>query len=143
MQCELSTVVENKDTIKKILEESKTIAVIGLSPDESKASNMVSRYMQEQGYKIIPIYPKEDTILGQKVYRSLEEVEEKIDIVNIFRKPQVVGLVVDKVLSRSDVKCVWAQKHIVNNKAMQKAKDKGLVSVQDQCLMIVHKELFC
>jgi predicted CoA-binding protein len=142
MECTLSTVNENKDVIKKILEETKTIAVVGLSPDESKASHRVAKYMQSVGYKIIPIYPKEDMILGEKVYRDLDDITENIDIVNIFRKPAVVTGVVVKVLQRDDIKCVWTQVGIVNNTAMQIVKDKGLVAVQNRCLMVDHKELF-
>ena len=74
MECEMPLINSNKDEMKKIFESVKTIAILGLSPDESKASNMVAQYLQNVGYKIVPVYPKEDEILGEKVYRSLAEI---------------------------------------------------------------------
>jgi predicted CoA-binding protein len=141
MSCEFPTINEPDEKLKDIFENTKSIAIIGLSPKEEKDSNKVAKYLQSQGYKIIPVYPKEDTILGEKVYRSLSEITESIDMVNIFRKPEVVATVVDEVLKRDDVKTVWAQKGIVNNEAMQKAKDAGLNAVQNRCTMVEDKAI--
>ena len=88
MECEFPTVNSNKDEIKDIFRSVKTIAVIGLSPDETKDSNRVAKYLQSVGYKIVPVYPKEDIILGEQVYRSLSEIPFEIDLVNVFRKPE-------------------------------------------------------
>jgi predicted CoA-binding protein len=85
MECEFPTINSNKQEIREIFNITKTIAVLGLSPDESKASYRVAKYLQEHGFKIVPIYPKEETILGEKVYRSLLEIPFEIDMVDIFR----------------------------------------------------------
>ena len=144
MECEMPQTNSNKDEIKEILEETKTIAVIGCSPNSEKASHKVARYLKNAGYKMIPIYPKEDEILGEKVYRSLDEIpsEIKIDMVDIFRKPDVIGQVVDAAIKRGDVKCIWTQLGLVNNEAAKKAEDAGLKVVQNFCTKIEHAALF-
>lgn len=134
----------NKEEIKTILEETKTIAVIGCSPNPEKASNKVANYLKNAGYTMIPVYPKEDEILGEKVYRSLADIPSdiKVDMVDIFRKPDVIGLVVDAAIKRGDVKCVWTQLGLVNNEAANIAKEAGLKVVQNHCTKIEHAELF-
>lgn len=141
MECEFPTVNSNKDEIKDIFRSVKTIAVIGLSPDETKDSNRVAKYLQSVGYKIVPVYPKGDIILGEQVYRSLSEIPFEIDLVNVFRKPEFVSVVVDEALQRGDVKIVWTQKGIVNNQAAQKAKENGLRVVQNHCTMVEHRNM--
>lgn len=128
--------------IKDIFTKSRTIAIIGLSPKPEKDSNKVARYLQKAGYKIIPVYPKEDEILGEKVYRSLNEIDERIDMVDIFRKPEFIANVVDDVLARDDVKCVWTQLDLINNEAAQKAVTAGITVVQDLCTKIEHQRMF-
>ena len=142
MECEFPTENSNLDEIKSLLQSAKTIAVVGLSPNEEKDSHKVSKYMQEKGYKIIPIYPKEDSILGEKVYRSLDEVKEQVDIVNVFRKPAVVPAIVQKIKQKGNIKAMWLQKGTVNNKASKDAKDIGVQVVQNRCTMVDHKMLF-
>ena len=146
MECEMPQVNSNKEEIKAILDETKTIAIIGCSPNEEKASNKVAVYLKNNGYKIIPVYPKEDIILGEKVYRSLSDIPSdiKIDMVDIFRKPDVIATasVVDEALKRGDVWCVWTQLGLVHNQAAQKAKDAGLKVVQSHCTKIEHANLF-
>ena len=144
MECEMPQVNSNKEEIKAILDETKTIAIIGCSPNEEKASNKVAVYLKNNGYKIIPVYPKEDIILGEKVYRSLSDIPSdiKIDMVDIFRKPDVIASVVDEALKRGDVWCVWTQLGLVHNQAAQKAKDAGLKVVQSHCTKIEHANLF-
>ena len=142
MECEFPTVNSNKEEIKEIFESIKTIAVLGLSPDTTKASHRVAKYLQEVGYKIIPVYPKGDEILGEKVYRSLVEIPDSVDMVDVFRKPDVIMSVVDESLKRGDVKYVWTQLGLVNNKAGQKAIDAGLEVVQNHCTKIEHAYLF-
>ena len=141
MECEFPSVNSNKEEIKEIFETVKTIAVLGLSPDETKASHRVAKYLQEHGFKIIPVYPKEETILGEKVYRSLAEIPVAVDMVNIFRKPKALDAVADACIARGDVKVFWAQKEIVNNEAAQKAKDAGMTVVQNMCSMVEHRIL--
>ncbi len=142
MSCEMPTVNSNTKEIKAIFENTKTIAVIGCSPDTSKASNMVANYLKNAGFIIVPVYPKEETILGEKVYRSLSEIPFKVDMVDIFRKPDVIASVVDEALQRGDVDCIWTQLGLVNNDAAQKAKDAGLKVVQNHCTKIEHKLIF-
>ncbi len=141
MECEFASVNSNKQEIKEIFASVKTIAILGLSPNEEKASHRVAKYLQSVGYKIIPVYPKEDTILGEKVYRSLAEIPFNVDMVDIFRKPKALDAVADACISRGDVKVFWAQKEIVNNAAAQKAKDAGMKAVQNMCTMVEHKSL--
>lgn len=141
MECEFPSVNSNKQEIKEIFDTVKTIAVLGLSPDSSKPSHRVAKYLQEHGYKIVPVYPKEETILGQKVYRSLAEIPFSVDMVDIFRKPNALDAVADACIARGDVKVFWAQKEIVNNEAAQKAKDAGMMAVQNMCTMVEHKNL--
>jgi predicted CoA-binding protein len=141
MECEFPTVNENMDEIKEIFKNVKTIAIPGLSPKEDKDSHRVAKYLQEQGYKIIPIYPKEDTILGEKVYRSLAEVTEQVDMVDMFRKAAVADEIVDVIEKRDDIKVLWLQKGIVNNIAAKRAKDLGLKVVQNRCTMVDHRDV--
>ena len=100
--------------------------------------------MQNAGFKIVPIYPKEDEILGEKVYRSLSEIPFDIDIVDIFRKPDAIAKVVDEVLvlKMRKIKTVWFQLGLSNNEAAQKALDNGLKVVQNKCTKIEHKAIY-
>ena len=141
MECPFPTVNSDSSAIKAILSEVKRIAVIGLSPDATKDSHKVAKYLQEKGYTILPVYPKEETILGEKVYRSLAEVPGPVDLVNVFRKPAVVGDVVDACIRRGDVKVLWTQIGIVNNEAAEKAKEAGMRVVQNHCIMVEHRGL--
>ncbi len=142
MECPMPTINTNDaNEIKKIFEEVKTIAIIGLSPNETKDSNMVGKYLQSVGYKIIPIYPKEEYILGEKVYRSLSEVPERVDMVDMFRKPSIADSLLDEVLKRDDVKVFWLQLGIVNNEACERAKEAGLKVVQNRCSKVEHQRL--
>ena len=141
MQCEMATVNSNKDEIREIFANTKTIAIIGLSPDESKASNMVGKYLKNAGFKIVPVYPKGDKILGETVYKSLSEIPFKVDMVDVFRKPEVIGLVVDACIQRGDIDCVWTQLGLVNNEAASKATEAGMKVVQNYCTKIEHSQL--
>ena len=141
MECEFPTINSNKEEMREIFDSVKTIAVLGLSPNPEKASHRVAKYLQEAGYKIVPVYPKEDTILGEKVYRSLAEIPFEVDMVDIFRKPAVFDAVADACIARGDVKVFWGQVGLVNNAAAQKAKDAGMKVVQNFCAMVEHKAL--
>ncbi len=133
MECEFPTVNSNNKEILEILDSVHVIAIVGLSPDETKTSHRVAKFMQERGYKIVPVYPKEETILGEKVYRSLEEIPFEIDMVDIFRKPKVFGAIADACIKRGDVKVFWGQLELVNNEAAEKARDAGMKVVQNHC----------
>lgn len=145
MECEFPTVNSNKDEIKEIFDNTKTIAIVGLSPDSEKASFRVASYLQGKGFKIVPIYPKEDEILGEKVYRSLEEIPFDIDMVDIFRKPDAIAKVVDEAIRLKDsknIKSVWFQLGLANNEAAKKAIENGLKVVQNKCTKIEHKAIY-
>jgi len=142
MECEFPTVNANNEEIKSIFTDVKTIAVLALSPDSTKDSYRVAQYLQSAGYTVIPIYPKEELILGEKVYRSLEEVPFAVDMVNIFRKPDALEAIVDSCIRRGDVKVFWSQIGIVNNKAAQIARDVGMKVVQSHCSMVEHRRIY-
>jgi len=142
MECEFPTVNSNIDEVKEIFDSVKIIAVLGLSPNETKDSHKVAKYLQSQGYKIVPVYPKGETILGETVYKSLADIPFAVDMVDIFRKPAALDAVADACIARGDVKVFWAQKGIVNNEAAQKAKDAGMKVVQNQCSMVDHRNLY-
>lgn len=143
MECPMPTINTNDaKIIRKIFEDCKSIAIIGLSPDETKASNMVAKYLLSKGYKIIPIYPKEETILGEKVYRSLSEVPDRVDMVDMFRKPEIADTLVEEAMKRGDVKYFWLQLGIVNDAAIKKAIEAGMIGVQNKCTKIEHQRLF-
>jgi uncharacterized protein len=135
--------------IKDLLEKSKTIAVVGLSKEPEKESNKVTVYLQQNGYRIIPINPFVEQVLGEKSYKSLleipMEIQKTIDIINIFRKAADVPSIVEQViqlknqLGRSFV--VWMQLGIINEQAAELAKRNGLIVVMDKCLMIEHQRL--
>ncbi|MEN5387176.1 CoA-binding protein [Aliarcobacter skirrowii] len=145
MECEFPTVNSNKDEIKEIFDNTKIIAIVGLSPDSEKASFRVASYLQSKGFKIVPIYPKEDKILGEKVYRSLEEIPFDIDMVDIFRKPDAIAKVVDEAIRLKDsknIKSVWFQLGLANNEAAKKAVENGLKVVQNKCTKIEYKAIY-
>ncbi|MCB4758438.1 MAG: CoA-binding protein [Sulfurovum sp.] len=136
MEYKSPIVSSNKQEIKEIFNSIKTIAILGLSPNPNKPSHRVAKYLQEVGYRIVPVYPKEDKILGEKVYRSLIEIPFEIDMVNVFRKPAVFDAIVDACIMRGDVKVFWGQQGLVNNTAAKRAKNKGMKVVQNLCAMI-------
>jgi len=136
--CELPSAQKADKKICEVLKNSKIIAVVGLSPKEHRASNQVAKYMQENGYKIIPIYPREEKILGEKVYRNLDEIDFKVDIVDIFRKSEDTPPIVEKAVKLPGVKCVFLQEGIKNEKSKEIAQKAGIFYVEDKCLMVEH-----
>jgi predicted CoA-binding protein len=143
MECPMPTInTDDSKIIKQIFEDSRSIAIIGLSPDETKPSNKVAKYLQSKGYKVIPVYPKEDIILGEKVYRNLEEIKEKVDMVDMFRKASFADELVEIAKNRGDVKHFWIQLGLVNDKAFKKATDYGMIAVQNKCTKIEHERLY-
>ena len=142
MECEFPSVNSNNEEIIEIFKNTKTIAIAGLSPDASKASNMVAVYLQNAGFKIIPVYPKEDIILGEKVYRTISEIPFKIDMVDIFRKPDAIAQIVDEAIKLGNIETVQFQLGLVNNEAAAKALKAGLKVVQNKCTKIEHRNLF-
>lgn len=134
---------ENPDesTIRDLMESSKTIAVVGLSSNESRDSHGVAKYLKENGYRIIPVNPKEDKILGEKSYASLADIPESVDIVDVFRKPEAATQIADEAVEIG-AKALWLQLGVINDQAAQKAQSAGLTVVQDKCLKVMHHKLF-
>jgi len=141
MECEVPTENSTTKEIEELLKTSKNIAIIGLSPNPTKDSHKVGKYLKEHGYKIFPIYPKEDEILGEKVYRSIEEIDEPIDIVDVFRKPAIVPQILEKMKKKKGIKALWLQIGIVNNEAATEAKKLGYIVVQNKCTKIEHQKM--
>ena len=127
------------DPIFDILTKYKRIAVVGLSSDPARPSYGVSEYMQSAGYQIVPVNPNETDVLGEPSYASLEDVPQKLEIVDIFRRPEEVPPVVDAAI-RAGAKVVWMQQGIVNEAAAEKARAAGITVVMDACLFIEHKK---
>lgn len=128
----------NDDQIAKVLAAAKTIAVVGLSDKPWRPSYGVSSYMQKQGYRIIPINPNIEASLGEKAYRRLEDMPEEIDIVNIFRKPEHVGAIVDSAI-RLGAKCVWMQEGVYDHAAAGRAYAAGLTVIENRCILKYHR----
>ena len=126
--------------IKQLLLSARTIGVVGLSPKESRPSNRVGRYLQDVGYRIIPVNPGPKQIFSITCYADLLAVPDKIDIVTIFRSPEAVPPIVEQAID-AHVAVVWMQLGIINEKAAQRAREAGLVCVMDRCIKIEHARL--
>jgi predicted CoA-binding protein len=126
------------DVILELLKKYKTIAVVGLSSNRMRPSYGVTEYMQVAGYRIIPVNPNEREVLGEKSYARLEDVAEKIEIVNVFRRAEEVPPVVESAI-RIGAKAVWMQQGIENEEAAEKARAAGLVAVEDACILVEHR----
>jgi predicted CoA-binding protein len=129
------------DPIADFLSRAKTIAVVGLSSSPLRPSHGVSAYMQTRGYRIIPVNPHIDEALGEKSYGSLLEVPDKIDIVNIFRRPEAVDEIVDQAIQLK-VPMVWMQESVINERAAEKARKAGIFVVMDRCILKEHRIRF-
>lgn len=131
----------DSDPIRDLLSRAKTIAVVGLSDSPLRPSHGVSAYMQARGYKIIPVNPRISEALGEKSYPSLREVPEKIDIVNVFRRPEFVEEVVDQAIQLK-IPAVWMQEEVINERAAEKARKAGMFVTMDRCILKEHKARF-
>jgi hypothetical protein len=132
--------MNEQDTIETMLGDGRgrTIAVVGLSANPTKPSHYVSAYMQQHGYKIYPVNPAIETVLGEKSYKSLTELPVKPDVVNVFRVPDQIPAVVDEMLALG-LKNLWVQLGIVNMDAAQRAEQGGIRVVMDRCIMVEHR----
>ena len=126
--------------MKDILVSAKTIASVGLSSNPEKESYWIVKYLQDQGYRVIPVNPTAEEILGEKAYPDLESVPEAIDVVQVFRKSEDVPPVVESAI-RAGAKVVWMQEGIVNQDAAGKAREAGLQVVMDACMRVTHRRL--
>lgn len=129
------------EEVMDILRKYKTIAVVGLSPDTSKTSHRVSKYMQDNGYKIIPVHPKADVILGEKVYASLHDIKEPYDIVNVFRRPQALPGIMKEAGDIENVKVIWLQLGLCHNESAKAATAKGKKIIQNKCILQEHRKV--
>ena len=127
------------DPIYDILTKYKRIAVVGLSSNPARPSYQVTQYIQSVGYQIVPVNPNETDVLGEPSYASLEEVPQKIDIVNIFRRAEEVPPVVDAAI-RAGAKVIWMQLGIASEAAAEKARAAGIAVVMDACILVEHKK---
>jgi len=126
------------DPIGEILRDSKTIAVVGLSANPRRPSHEVAEYLQRVGYRIIPVNPREKEVLGEKAYARLEDVPEKVDIVDIFRRTEEVAGVVESAIGIG-AKVVWMQLGVEEGAAAERARERGLIVIEDACLLVEDK----
>jgi predicted CoA-binding protein len=131
---------EQAASIRRILKDSKTIAVVGLSPKPQRPSHQVARYLMAAGYTIIPVNPGQDTILGLPCYPNLRAVPAQVDMVDIFRRPEAVLPVVEDAIAIG-ARFIWMQEGIVHKEAAAKAEAAGLLVVMDRCTKIDHMNL--
>lgn len=129
--------INSPETIRRILDECRTIAVVGLSSDPSRASNSVSAYMRRNGYRVIPVNPNETSVFDEKAYPDLFAVPEKIDLVDVFRRSDEAGKAVDEAIAVG-AKAVWLQEGVIDKAAAQRAVDAGLMVVMDRCWLKEH-----
>ncbi|MFY9680659.1 MAG: CoA-binding protein [Candidatus Sulfotelmatobacter sp.] len=129
------------DPVTELLRNAKTIAVVGLSDNPLRPSYGVTVYMQGEGYRIIPVNPQIESCLGEKAYASLLDVPEKIDIVNIFRRPEFVEEIVDEAIQLK-VPAIWMQEEVIHEKAAEKARLAGIFVVMDRCILKEHHARF-
>lgn len=129
--------INTPETIRRILDECRTIAVVGLSSNPSRASNSVSGYMRRHGYRVIPVNPNETAVFGEKSYPDLFAVPEKIDLVDVFRRPDQAGKAVDEAIAVG-AKAVWLQEGVIDSAAAQRAVAAGLMVVMDRCWLKEH-----
>ncbi|MCX6625565.1 MAG: CoA-binding protein [Acidobacteria bacterium] len=127
-------------SMSELLKSMHTIAVVGLSSRRMRPSYGVTEYMQRAGYRIIPVNPSEVQVLGEKAYATLDEIPGKVDIVNIFRRPEFVPEIVDAAI-RIGAKAIWMQEGVVHHEAAAKAKAAGLAVVMDRCILKEHMRL--
>lgn len=130
-----------RDVITDFLERAKIIAVVGLSDSPLRPSHGVAAYMQTQGYRIVPVNPQIEEALGEKSYRTLLDVPEPIDIVNVFRRPDAVDEIVDHAIQLK-VPMIWMQESVVNEKAAERARRAGIFVVTDLCILKEHRSRF-
>jgi len=123
-----------------ILNDYRIIAMVGLSPDPNRPSHRVAKYLINQGYKVIPVNPDAQKILGTRSYSNMSSIPETIDIVDIFRRSEEVMPIVDEAI-KVGAKAVWMQEGVVNEEAASKAQDAGLLVVMDRCMLKEHKRL--
>jgi len=132
---------EDINTLRRILRESRTIAVVGLSANWWRPSFFAAKYMQEHGYRIIPVNPQYQEVLGERCYASLRDIPERVDMVDCFRRSQDIGPLADDAIAIG-ARVLWMQLGVINQEAAAKARAAGLDVVMDRCVKIEHARLF-
>jgi predicted CoA-binding protein len=128
------------ETIRELLQSVRRIAVVGLSPKPHRDSNRIGKYLLEHGYEVIPVYPRGDEILGRKVYRRVQDIPDKVDLVNVFRRSEELPAVFDDVLA-AGAEAVWTQLGCVDEDGARRAQAAGLTVVMNRCVMVDHAQL--
>lgn len=128
------------ELLKDLLQNSKTIAVVGLTDNPMRAAHAVSEYMQGAGYRIIPVNPKAETVLGETGYARLEDIPEPVDIVNVFRRSEFAAEIVESAIA-IHAKAVWMQEEVINEEAAERGRREGLAVVMDRCILKDHRRL--
>ena len=128
------------DIMRQILTESRVIAVVGASNDPSRAGHYIPKYMQDQGYRIIPVNPNEDVVLGERCYESLADIPEPVDVVEVFRRPEYVPDVARQTVAIG-AKALWLQMGIFSTEARRIAEEAGMLFVEDECMGPQHRRL--
>lgn len=130
------------EALRTLLREARTIAVVGVSPRPTRPSNSVARYLQRSGYRVVPVNPGHDTILGARSYPTLTAAaaDHTIDVVDVFRRSEVVGPVVDEAITVHP-RLIWLQVGVVDENAAERAATAGIPMVMDRCLMVDHQSL--
>jgi predicted CoA-binding protein len=126
--------------LRRLLESARRIAVVGLSPKPHRDSNMIGRYLLERGYEVIPVYPREELILGRPVYRRVQDVPGGVDLVDVFRRSETLPAVVEDALA-ARAPALWFQLGCVHEEAAQRAREAGALVVMDRCIMVDHARL--
>lgn len=132
--------INSSETIKRILDECRTVAVVGLSSNPMRPSHGVANYIKRQGYRVIPINPNEREVLGEKAYATLAEVPENVDLVDIFRRSDEAGAAVDEAVAIG-AKAVWLQEGVIDRAAAKRAQEAGLLVVMDRCWLKEHARM--
>ena len=133
--------VDDINSLRRILKDSRVLAVVGLSANWHRPSYFAAKYMLEHGYRVIPVNPQYQEVLGQKCYASLRDIPEKVDLVDVFRKPQDVMPIAEDAIAIG-AKVLWQQLGVRNEAAAARARAAGLASVMDRCVKIEHGRLF-
>ena len=132
--------MDSDEELMKVLKESKTIAVVGCSRDPEKEAHRIPKYLKEHGYRIIPVNPFADKILGERVYKRLSDIKEPVDVIDVFR-PSEECLDVVKEAIKIKPKVIWMQLGIKNKEAAELAKKNGIKVVMDRCMMVEHRRM--
>lgn len=140
--CEFPLANASDEEIKAILESARTVAVVGLSDNPERESYQVAAYLKAQGYRIIPVNPNVQDVLGERAHPTLADIprEIQVDVVDIFRRPEFIPEIVEQAIARG-AKVIWMQKGLAHNAAADKARAAGLAVVMDRCMMVEHRRL--